>query len=82
MFGLSRTDAAAASLLLTLEGPATAVIAWFVFHENFDRRIALAHRFAGEFQDFNKDAAAVLIELGIIKTAPKTEDLVDTRFIQ
>jgi len=41
MFGLSRTDAAAASLLLTLEGPATAVIAWFVFHENFDRRIAL-----------------------------------------
>jgi drug/metabolite transporter (DMT)-like permease len=41
MAGLVRTDAAAASLLLTLEGAATALIAWFVFHENFDRRIAL-----------------------------------------
>src|SRR6266571_4083474 len=41
MFGLARTDAAAASLLLTLEGAATALMAWFVFHENFDRRIAL-----------------------------------------
>jgi drug/metabolite transporter (DMT)-like permease len=39
--GLARTDAATASLLLTLEGAATALIAWFVFHENFDRRIAL-----------------------------------------
>jgi drug/metabolite transporter (DMT)-like permease len=41
MVGLTRTDAAAASLLLTLEGAATALIAWFIFHENFDRRIAL-----------------------------------------
>ena len=41
MVGLSRTDAAAASLLLTLEGVATALLAWFIFHENFDRRIAL-----------------------------------------
>lgn len=41
MTGLSRTDAAAASLLLTLEGVATALLAWFVFHESFDRRIAL-----------------------------------------
>ena len=41
MFGLSRTDASATSLLLTLEGVSTALIAWFVFHENFDRRIAL-----------------------------------------
>ncbi len=41
MIGLARTDAAAASLLLTLEGVATALLAWFVFHENFDRRIAL-----------------------------------------
>jgi drug/metabolite transporter (DMT)-like permease len=40
MLGLSRTDAAAASLLLTLEGVATALLAWFVFHENFDRRVA------------------------------------------
>jgi drug/metabolite transporter (DMT)-like permease len=41
MLGLVRTDAAAASLLLTMEGVLTALLAWFVFHENFDRRIAL-----------------------------------------
>ncbi len=41
MVGLSRTDAAAASLLLTLEGVATALLAWFVFHAHFDRRIAI-----------------------------------------
>lgn len=41
MIGLARTDAAAASLLLTLEGVATALLAWFVFHENFDKRVAL-----------------------------------------
>lgn len=41
MFGLSRTEASTASLLLTLESVATALLAWFVFHENFDRRIAL-----------------------------------------
>ncbi len=40
MLGLTRAEAATASLLLTLEGVATALIAWFVFHENFDRRIA------------------------------------------
>ena len=41
MVGLAHTDAAAASLLLTLEGVATALMAWFAFNENFDRRIAL-----------------------------------------
>jgi drug/metabolite transporter (DMT)-like permease len=41
MLGLARTTAATASLLLTLEGAATALMAWFIFHENFDRRIAL-----------------------------------------
>ncbi len=41
MVGLARTEAATASLLLTLEGVATALMAWFIFHENFDRRIAL-----------------------------------------
>jgi drug/metabolite transporter (DMT)-like permease len=41
MFGLARTEAAAASLLLSFEAAATALIAWFVFHENYDRRIAL-----------------------------------------
>jgi drug/metabolite transporter (DMT)-like permease len=41
MFGLARTNAATASLLLSLEGAATALLAWFVFHENFDRRVGL-----------------------------------------
>ena len=41
MAGLRSTPAAAASLLLNLEGVFTALLAWFVFRENFDRRIAL-----------------------------------------
>jgi drug/metabolite transporter (DMT)-like permease len=41
MTGLRTTPAASASLLLNLEGVFTAALAWFVFHENFDRRIAL-----------------------------------------
>lgn len=41
MFGLSHTAASTASLLLNLEGVFTALLAWFVFKENFDRRIAL-----------------------------------------
>jgi drug/metabolite transporter (DMT)-like permease len=41
MLGLAQTEAATASLLLTFEGAATAIIAWFVFRENVDRRIAL-----------------------------------------
>ena len=39
MFGLRATSASSASLLLNLEGVFTALLAWFVFHENFDRRI-------------------------------------------
>lgn len=41
MWGLARTSASAAALLLNLEGVLTALLAWFVFRENFDRRIAL-----------------------------------------
>jgi drug/metabolite transporter (DMT)-like permease len=41
MVGLVITPASSASLLLNLEGVFTAVLAWFVFKENFDRRIAL-----------------------------------------
>ncbi|WP_449370681.1 EamA family transporter [Thiomonas sp.] len=41
MFGLSHMPAAGASLLLNLESVLTALLAWFVFRENFDRRIAL-----------------------------------------
>lgn len=41
MTGLSGMAATDASLLLNAEGVLTAVLAWFVFKENFDRRIAL-----------------------------------------
>src|SRR5262245_13228885 len=41
LWGLRSTLASGASLLLNLEGVFTALIAWFVFHENVDRRIAL-----------------------------------------
>lgn len=41
MWGLARMPASGASLLLNAEGVFTALIAWFVFRENFDRRIAL-----------------------------------------
>jgi len=40
MVGLAKTNGAEASLLLNLEGVFTAMLAWFVFKENFDRRIA------------------------------------------
>ena len=39
LFGLARTDAASAALLLNLEGLATMVIAWLAFRENVDRRL-------------------------------------------
>ena len=39
MAGLARSSAASASLLLTLEGVFTALLAWFVFKENADRRV-------------------------------------------
>jgi drug/metabolite transporter (DMT)-like permease len=39
MFGLARTPAASASLLLNLEGVLTVLLAWFAFRENVDRRI-------------------------------------------
>lgn len=41
MLGLSRMPASGVSLLLNAEGVLTALLAWFVFKENFDRRIAL-----------------------------------------
>jgi len=40
MVGLAQASASSASLLLNLEGAFTALIAWFAFRENFDRRIA------------------------------------------
>ena len=41
MWGLANMPASGASLLLNAEGVFTALLAWFVFRENFDRRIAL-----------------------------------------
>ena len=38
--------------------------------------------FAGEFQAFTKEAADLLLEIGIIKSIPKIDDLVDTSFIK
>lgn len=40
MWGLAQTPASSAALLLNLEGVLTALLAWFVFKENFDARIA------------------------------------------
>ncbi len=41
MFALSAASASSVSLLLNLEGVFTALLAWFVFQENFDRRVML-----------------------------------------
>lgn len=41
MWGLSRMSASSVALLLNAEGVLTALLAWFVFRENFDRRIAI-----------------------------------------
>jgi drug/metabolite transporter (DMT)-like permease len=41
MWGLAATPASSASLLLNFEGVLTALLAWFVWKENFDTRIAI-----------------------------------------
>lgn len=41
VYGLTRTDAGAASLMLNLEAVFTAVLAWVIFKENAGRRIVL-----------------------------------------
>ena len=38
--------------------------------------------FTGELQEFSKEAAALLTELGIIKSTPDTGTIVDTSFIK
>ena len=38
--------------------------------------------FAGEFTTFNKEAADLLLEIGVIKQIPDLKKLADTRFIQ
>lgn len=41
MFGLTSTPASSASLLLNLEGLATMLIAWVIFHENVDHQLLI-----------------------------------------
>ncbi len=41
MFGLASSQASTASLFLNFESVFSALIAWFIFRENFDRRILL-----------------------------------------
>ncbi|MGB5080588.1 MAG: EamA family transporter [Burkholderiales bacterium] len=41
LYGLAATPASTAALLLNLEGVFTALLAWFVFREHFDRRVML-----------------------------------------
>src|SRR6476659_6851633 len=62
MYGLSRMSASGASLLLNAESVFTALLAWFVFRENFDRRIA---------------AGMLLIVLGAIAIAWPQETVTD-----
>lgn len=45
MAGLQRVPASSAAMLLNAESVLTALIAWFVFRENFDRRILLGMLF-------------------------------------
>lgn len=74
MFGLARVPAASASMLLNAESVLTALIAWFVFRENFDRRIllgmmlivggALVLTVSADVGGFPQTDAAVLLVLG------------------
>lgn len=57
MYGLAATSGASAALLLNLEAVLTALLAWFLFRENFDRRIALG-------------IAAIVAGAAILATAP------------
>lgn len=63
MWGLVSVPGATASLLLNLEGVFTALIAWFVFRENFDVRVALGMGFimaAGVLLSWEGSAGMVL----------------------
>jgi NitT/TauT family transport system substrate-binding protein len=45
-------------------------------------KAANAKFFNGELQQFSKDAAGLLLEIGIIKSVPDIASLYDTRFIR
>jgi drug/metabolite transporter (DMT)-like permease len=71
MTGLTATPASTASLLLNTEGVLTALLAWFVFRENFDRRIALgmAAITAGGVLLSWEDGAGVGLSMGALAVA-------------
>jgi drug/metabolite transporter (DMT)-like permease len=61
MTGLTYTPASTASLLLNLEAVLTALLAWFVFREHFDRRILVGMALivtAGVVLSYEQSAAA------------------------
>lgn len=60
MAGLAAMPASGASLLLNAEGVLTALLAWFVFRENFDRRVVL-----GEPLTWQLSLAGLLMGLGV-----------------
>lgn len=62
MTGLTKVPASSATLLLNMEGVLTALLAWFVFREQFDKRIFLGMTLivmAGILLSWERDAAAV-----------------------
>lgn len=69
MTGLNMVPAASASLLLNMEGVLTAVLAWFVFRESFDRRIFLGMSLivaAGMLLSWEGDGASSGISWGAL----------------
>jgi NitT/TauT family transport system substrate-binding protein len=51
-------------------------------HLRWQDREANRKFFAGEIQSFSQEAAALLLELGIIRQVPDIDAIIDTRFIQ
>ncbi len=69
MTGLQHVPAASASLLLNMEGVLTALLAWFVFHEQFDRRIfagMLLIVLAGALLSWGGNASATEVSWGAL----------------
>ena len=77
LLGLERVSGTSGSLLLNLEGVLTALLAWFVFRENFDRRIALGmqitypmlaevkHLYAEEYAQAEALVSAINVHSGV-----------------
>lgn len=69
MTGLNQVPAATASLLLNMEGVLTALLAWFVFRESFDKRVfagMLLIIAAGVLLSWDSDATSPGISWGAL----------------